>query len=437
MERRKSKEAFERSKRTLAGGVGSAIRLRESPLDVPLFIQSGQGCRFIDLDGKEYIDYVLGHGPLILGHSPKPVNDAVAAQVSKGTMYGACCELEFMVSEKVVQMVPCVDLVRFSNSGTEALHFVLRLARAYTGREKVIKFEGHYHGWTDEMFVSIKPSPPMGLRNAPWRMREIAGQSENTVDNIIILPWNDLELVEKTLKNKGHEIAAIITEPIMFNNGGILPRKGYLEGLRDLATQHGVVLIFDEIVTGFRLALGGAQEYLGVLPDLCVFGKALGGGYPIAGFGGRREIMNLVANNDVPHMGTYNSNPLCLAAALATLHELSKNNGKVIRYLSEIGARLRTGLNDLFENYGFPVRAAGTDPIFTITSPILNLQDYRDCLKLDFDLIHRFHKEMFFEGVWFMGRGNFMVSAAHTQKDIEHTLEAVKRVIERWGKNNT
>jgi glutamate-1-semialdehyde 2,1-aminomutase len=339
-----------------------------------------------------------------------------------------------MVSEKVVQMVPCVDLVRFSNSGTEALHFVLRLARAYTGREKVIKFEGHYHGWSDEMSVSIKPSPPMGLRNAPWRMRELAGQPENIVDNIIILPWNDLELVERTLKNKGHEIAAIITEPIMFNNGGILPRKGYLEGLRDLATQHGVVLIFDEIVTGFRLALGGAQEYLGVLPDLCVFGKAVGGGYPIAGFGGRREIMNLVANNEVPHMGTYNSNPLCLAAAFATLQELSKNNGKAIRDISEIGARLRTGLNDLFENYGFPARAAGTDPVFTITSPILNLQDYRDYLKLDFDFIHRFHKEMFFEGVWFMGRGNFMVSTAHTKKDIEHTLEVVERVIKKWEK---
>lgn len=430
--RPKSKKAFERSRLTFAGGVGSAARL----VPEPLFIQSGKGSRVIDLDGNEYIDYVIAYGPLILGHCPKAVEDAVIDQLHQGTMYGASCELEFMVSEEVVKMVPCIDLVRFTNSGSEAIHFVLRLARAYTGREKVVKFEGHYHGWLDNIFVSVKPSPPIGLSNAPWKMRETAGQPENVLENLIILPWNDLEVVEKTLKNYGHEIAAIILEPIMFNNGGIVPQEGYLAGLRELTEKYGVVLIFDEVVTGFRLALGGAQEYFGVVPDLCVFGKGFAAGYPISGFGGRREIMELVATNEVPHMGTFNSNPLCLAAALATLKELSKDNGRVIRYISEMGAKLRTGLNRLFEKYSFPIKAAGSDSIFVLNSPVLNLRSYRDFVKLDFDFIHRFHEEMLSEGVWFMRRGNVMLSAAHNEEDIGQTLDAAERVIKRWAAKN-
>ncbi|MGD0916681.1 MAG: glutamate-1-semialdehyde 2,1-aminomutase [Thermodesulfobacteriota bacterium] len=425
----KSKEAFERSKLSLAGGVGSAVRLREYPLDVPVFVQNGKGCWITDLDRNEYIDYVVGYGALILGHSPKAVKEAVITQLEKGSMFGACCELEFMVSEKVVSMVPCIDLVRFTNSGTEALHFVLRLARAYTGREKVIKFEGHYHGWADELFISVHPFPPMGLPNAPWKKRETPGQPEDVTNNLILLSWNDLEAVEKTLRDKGHEIAAVIMEPIMFNNGGIYPQKGYLEGVRGLTTKYGVVLIFDEIVTGFRMALGGAQEYFGIIPDLCVFGKGVAGGYPIAGFGGRREIMDLVATNEVPHMGTYNSNPLCLTAALATLQELSRNNGQVMHHISKMGKKLGEGLNHLFDKHDFPMRANRPGPIFTIHSPVIEVRNYRDYLKLDFDIMRRFQKEMLMEGIWFMQRMNLMLSAAHKETDIDQTLEAAERVI--------
>lgn len=430
----KSKEAFERSKLTLAGGVGSAVRLREYPFDVPLFAQSGKGCRLTDLDRNEYIDYVLGYGALILGHSPKAVKEAVITQLEKGSMFGASCELEFMVSERVVSMVPCIDLVRFTNSGTEALHFVLRLARAYTGREKVIKFEGHYHGWTDELFISVHPSPPMGLPNAPWKKRETPGQLEDVTNNLILLSWNDLETLEKTLRDKEHEIAAVIMEPVMFNNGGIYPLKGYLEGVRELTTKYGVILIFDEIVTGFRMALGGAQEYFGITPDLCVFGKGFAAGYPIAGFGGRKEIMNLVATNEVPHMGTYNSNPLCLAAALATLMELSRNNGQVMHHICDMGRKLGEGLNHLFDKHDFPMRANRPGPIFTIQSPVIEVRNYRDYLKLDFDIMRRFQKEMLMEGIWFMQRMNLMVSASHKETDIEQTLEAAERVIKMSGK---
>jgi glutamate-1-semialdehyde 2,1-aminomutase len=433
MYRMKSRTASERSRRTFAGGIGSAARI----LPEPLFAQSGRGSRLIDIDGNEYIDYVLGYGPLILGHAPKVVNDAVIAQIPKGTMYGVSCELESMVSEELSTMVPCIELVRFTSSGSEAVHFVLRLARAYTGREKVIKFEGHYHGWFDEIWVSAKPSPPLGLANAPWKKRESPGQPQNVADNLIVLPWNNLQIVEKTLEERGCEVAAIICEPVMFNNGGIAPIEGYLAGLRELTRRHGVVLVFDEIVTGFRLALGGAQEYFGVTPDLCVFGKGFAGGYPISGFGGRREIMELVATNEVPHMGTFNSNPLCLRAALATLTELSRNGGEVIKGISSRGAKLRSGLDGLFEERDFPMRTVGSDSVFVLTSPVIPLLDYRDYLKLDFGFVQRFHREMFDQGIWFMSRGNMMISAAHTEADIEQTLEAARRVITGWRANDT
>jgi glutamate-1-semialdehyde 2,1-aminomutase len=428
VQRGKSRAAFDRSKLTFAGGVGSAARA----VPDPLFIERGSGSRVYDLDGNEYIDYVIAYGPLILGHCPQPVMEAVERQLAKGTAFGASCELEFLVSEKVAELVPCIDLVRFTCSGSEAIHFVLRLARAYTGRGKVIKFEGHFHGWYDNIYVSVAPSPPMGPPDGPWKIREARGQPENVVDNLIVLPWNDLDAVERTLRDHGDEIAAVIAEPIMFSSGGIGPQEGFLNGLREVTRRYGVVLIFDEIVTGFRLALGGAQEYFGVTPDLCVFGKGFAAGYPISGFGGSREIMELVATNDVPHMGTFNSNPLCLAAALATLEELSRDGGRVMKQISNIGATLRSELNDLFRRYEFPMRADGSNPIFVLNSPVLEMRNYRDFVKVDSELVHRFHEMMFNEGIWFMRRGNMMLSAAHTELDVEQTLEAAERVIRAW-----
>ncbi len=426
--RPKSREVFERAKLTLAGGVGSASRVYPEPL----LLERGKGSRIFDIDGNEYIDYLLAYGPLILGHAPQAVNEAVITQIPKGTDYGISCELESMVSEELAKMVPCIDMVRFSCSGSEANHFAVRLARAYTGRDKIVKFEGHYHGTIDDLYISVKPSPPIGLPNAPWKMREIPGQPENVTQNIIILTWNDLEIVEKTLRTSAHEVAAVITEPVMYNNGGIVPQEGYLAGLRELTKKYDVLLIFDEVITGFRMALGGAQEYFGITPDLCVFAKAVGGGYPISGFGGRKEIMELVATNKVPQLGTFNANPLSLAAALATLRELSRDNGKAMRYISEIGAKLRTGLNRLFQKHSFPMKADGGDSCFVLTSPVMELRNYRDFLRLDFNFIHRFHAEMLSRGVLFMQRGNMMTSAAHTEKDVEQTLEAAEQVIKSW-----
>ena len=410
--------------------MSSAARLTHQPF----FVERGKGSRLFDVDGNEYIDYVLGYGPLILGHAPEPIIEAIQRQVSRGTLFGTGFEEEYLLAEELVRLVPCADLVRFCNSGSEALQFVLRLARAYTGRNKIIKFEGHYHGWTDEIFISVKPTPPMGLPHSPWKKREVAGQPEDAARNLIILPWNDLEIIEKTLIQSPQEIAAIILEPVMFYHGGILPKKGYLEGLRALADHYRVVLIFDEVVTGFRLALGGAQEYFGVVPDLCAFAKGFAAGLPMAAFGGKRKIMDLVASNAVPHMGTYNGNALCVAGALAAVRELTKDDGKAIKRMIALGAKLKEGLNRIFADTGHPIRAVGCDSIFSVISPPSEMRNYRDTLNLDFQIMQRFYNDMMAQGVWFMGRGNFMLSAAHTEEDINQTLSAADRVLKSWKK---
>jgi glutamate-1-semialdehyde 2,1-aminomutase len=419
MNRFKSKEAFEEAKKSLAGGIGSGGRLQHQPF----CIERGKGSHVVEFDGNEYIDYMLAFGALTLGHAPEAVIDAIRDRISRGTMYGTGCEEEFLLAERVVQLVPCAELVRFTNSGTESVQAALRLARAYTGRDKVIKFEGHFHGWADNIYISTKPTPPMGLRNAPWKMRETPGQPKNAAENLIILPWNDLEIVGQALRHSSHEIAAIILEPVMFYNGCIEPTTGYLQGLRDMTEKHEVLLIFDEVITGFRLALGGAQEYFGVKPDLCTFAKGFAAGLPIAGFGGRREIMELLSGNTVHHLGTYNSNPLCAAGALAALGELVKDDARALVRIRKLGAELKAGLNKLFKKNGQPMKAVGPDCVFTVISPQLELRDYRDTLKYDLERMKGFYSNMFSRGIWFMARGNFFLSAAHTEKDIEETLE--------------
>ncbi|HYF01302.1 MAG TPA: aspartate aminotransferase family protein, partial [Planctomycetota bacterium] len=277
MNHEKSKALYERSRRVIPGGVSSNIRARWKPF--PLFYSHGRGSRIWDVDGHEYIDYVLGRGPLLLGHSPEPVIEAVKRQLDRGLMYAGQHELEIEVAEAVSRMVPCAERVRFSNSGSEAVHMALRLARAATGRVKHVRFEGHYHGWFDNVFYSYAPTlEDAGPRESPRAVPVSKGQPPSDAENVIVLPWNDLALVEKTFREHGPDIAALITEPVMCNSGGILPKPGYLEGLRRLCTRHGVVLIFDEVITGFRVSPGGAQTLFGVTPDLATFAKAVAGG---------------------------------------------------------------------------------------------------------------------------------------------------------------
>ncbi|HQH72172.1 MAG TPA: aminotransferase class III-fold pyridoxal phosphate-dependent enzyme, partial [bacterium] len=273
----KSQQLLERSRRVIPGGISSNVRANWEPF--PLFYERGEGSRVWDADGNEYIDYVLGRGPLLLGHSPRAVIEAVNKQFQKGLMYAGQTELEIQAAEKICELVPGAEMVRFASSGSESVHAALRLARAVTGRKKILRFEGHYHGWFDNIAWNF--APPLDSSNpreSPKLFPSSAGQCPEDGANLLVLPWNDLELVKRLFDQRGNEIAGVITEPIMCNAGAIEPRPDFLAGLRDLCNQHGSLLIFDEVITGFRVALGGAQALYQVTPDLSVFAKAMGGG---------------------------------------------------------------------------------------------------------------------------------------------------------------
>ena len=427
----RSKAMFEESQHYLAGGVGAQVRSLIDPY--PVFMDHGRGSRLYDVDGNEYMDFLLSYGPLILGHCPEPVVAAVQEQLDKGTAFGTPHELEIELSKLICELMPSVELVRYNNSGSEAVQSVLRLARAYAGKNKVVKFEGHYHGWLDSVYVSHLPEARsmIGLEHAPWKVLGSPGQCESVLEDLIVLPWNDLDLVEKTVRERKHEIAAIITEPVMSNCGVILPNPGYLEGLRQITRDHDILLIFDEVITGFRIGLHGAQGHFGVTPDLCTMAKALGGGYPISAFGGKREIMRLIAEKKVVHAGTYNSNGLVCAAALATLRELSRDNGAVYERMRSLGTRLMDGIQAIAERNGIPLRIQGFGTFFGtvfIDRPITN---FRESFYQDEGWYPRFRKELFARGVQIFptDKGLWYLSAAHSDADIDRALEVVEEVM--------
>lgn len=410
---------FERARQVVAGGINSNVRAASRP--VPLFYREGRGARLVDVDGNEYIDYCLGQGPLLLGHSHPRVLDAVRRQLERGQLYAGQHELEILVAEKLRQHIPCAELVRFSNSGSEAVHIALRVARAFTGRTKIIKFEGHYHGWFDNILVSVNPET---LDHQP--VRESRGQTESVLDEVIVLPWNDASRLQEVLATSAPHIAAVIMEPIMCNTGCILPESGYLEAVRDLCTRYGVLLIFDEIITGFRLGLGGAQAFFGVTPDLAVFGKALGSGFPISCLAGKQALMEGIANFSVVHAGTYNANPVSLAAAWATLEELEQNGETHYRTLFTLGEKLMRGIAEIAERKGRRVVIQGLGPMFHVAftrrSRIRDAREYRDVETADYAAFAYRLQE---RGIRVIPRGIWYLSTAHTEDDIAQTLESV------------
>jgi len=421
----KSQLACDRLRRCLAGGIGSGGRLEHRDL----FIAKGSGAYVEDIDGNVYIDYMLAFGPLILGHSPHILSHAVNAALETGIMFGAACESELLLAEEVVRTIPCADKVRFTSSGTEAVQAALRLARAATGRSKILKFEGHFHGWADNIYVSVKPQHHMGLSNAPWKVKMTPGQPESILEDIIIATWNDHQSVDTLMARYGTDVAAIILEPCPTNNGCIEAAPGFLQAMQSLARKYGSLLIFDEVVSGFRLSLGGAQELYGVLPDLCTFGKAFAGGLPIAGFGGKADIMSLLDGNAVSHLGTYNSGALCSAGALAVLRTLRSDNGALLKQIRVHGERLRDGFNALFLEIKAPLSAAGPGSVVSIfASPTLP-RTYRDTLHHDSATLCVIHRALLRRGIWAFARGNFMISAAHTQQDIDRTIDTMRLVL--------
>jgi len=422
----RSEEHHRTACRHLAGGVGSNARL--TPGLHPLCFERGAGSRIFDIDGNEYIDYVLAIGSLILGHCPEPVAQAVKKQLDSGSMFGAAAVGEDVLARLLCERMPSVDLLSFTNSASEAVHMALRLARAFTGKTKYLKFEGCYHGWIDDEMVSVH-STPSGVNTIdhdPQPILEGPGQIMRA-DDVCVAPFNSLEGVERVLQRKGHEIAALIVEPIPCTNGVIPPEPGFLQGLRDLSDKYECLLIFDETVTGFRLVSGSAQAFYGVRPDLTVLGKAIGGGYPIAAFGGSNEVMELIANQKVGRAGTYNSNSLCVAAATAVVTEVFKDDGAALKRLTSLGQALMKGLEQLFAERGLPVTIQGPGGLFSAFFTDRPVRDYRDTFRTNEALFRRYWLGLTARGVrlWATTRSVWFVSAAHAQEDVDLTLEKV------------
>lgn len=425
---KRSVEMCRRAERCLAGGVSSNVRANGPRL----FFDHASGSRLYDVDGNEYIDYALGQGPVILGHCAPSVVGEVRRGLERGQLYAGQHRLEIDLSERLKELVPCAELVRYSNSGSEAVHAALRVARAYTGRDKVVRFEGHYNGWFDDVLISVHPPVDLcGRRESPRPIRGSMGQSERVVEESIVLPWNDLELLEGILDRRGGEVAGVIMEPIMCNTGCILPGEGYLEGARALCDQHGVVLIFDEIITGFRIGLGGAQQLFGVVPDLATFGKAMANGFPLSCLAGKRELMELIADGRVNHSGTYNGNVMVMGAAMATITELQEDDGQVYDRITKLGLSLMEGLKERFEGEsGREILVQGLGPMFHLAfTSRESIVDYRTFLDCDMQGYEQFAKLLLDEGIRVVARGIWYLSASHTEEDIKLTLDAVERAV--------
>ncbi len=380
-----------------------------------------------DVDGNSYHDYGLAWGPLILGQSPPEVAEAVALQVSRSLTFGAQHNLEFEVAEQLAGLIPCADLVCFANSGTEIVQVALRLARAYTGRRKFLKFEGHYHGWDDSVLVSYHPTAAQiaASRGAPIG----AGEGQRTNTDVLVAEWNDRQAVEQLFVESANDLSAVICEPLLCNTGCIPPEPGFLQFLRDITARNGSLLIFDEVITGFRLALGGAQERYGVLPDLATYAKAVGGGLPLSALAGRKQFMELVATGKVVHAGTLNGNPVVLAAAKATLEVLSRDGGAVYKNLSRLGTRLRNGVESLLQRHNCDVVTAGDTAVFHVAFMDRPARNYRDFLKADAQRYSDFALALLDEGVLALPDGRWYLSAAHTDNTIDATLAAVERAL--------
>jgi glutamate-1-semialdehyde 2,1-aminomutase len=388
-------------------------------------VESGQGAYLLDVDGRRYIDFALAWGPLILGHAHPAISAAVRAQLDRGHMFGAQHELEALVAERIVAAVPCADLITFASSGTEAAQVAFRLARAYTGRPKVLKFEGHYHGWSDGALISYHPTlAEMGPRGAARSVPGTVGQTASSLADVVVAPWNDLAALEAIMDREAGQIAAVVMEPVLCNSGVIPPAPGYLAAVRALTEQAGSLLLFDEVITGFRVAFGGAQELYNVVPDLAIYAKAVAAGFPLGVIAGRREVMNLIADGVVTHSGTYNGNPICMAAAMAATEELRRPG--VYEHLHGLGAALAAGARGLLARHGLPALVHQVGPVLRILFTEQEaVRDYRALLACDDGLNAALTRELRARGILVLPDGRWYISVVHTQAEIDAALGAL------------
>jgi glutamate-1-semialdehyde 2,1-aminomutase len=425
----KSIELYERTKKHLAGGVSSNVRYASTP--VPLFFERGEGARLYDVDGNVHIDYVLGNGPAILGHAHKPVIEAVARSLADGQVYAGQHPRETELAERLCRLLPGAEVVRFATSGTEAVLMAMRLARAFTGRTKILKFEGHYHGWSDQAYISARPSlNEAGPAESPVPVAGSPGMPKSVLDDVVVAGWNDLDALAAAFDRHPGEIAAVIMEPVMVNGGAVVPDDGYLAGVRDLCRAKGALFICDEVITGFRVALRGAQARLGVTADLAIYAKAVAAGFPLAMVSGRRDVMDTLLDKGVMHGGTYNGNVQSMAAAIAALDELERDDGAVYRVLEQRGSRLMQGLASLAAKHRLPMRVQGLPAIFqTFFTAGPPPRNYREALACDRDRALAFHSALQEEGIRINQVAKWFLSTAHDDAIIDETLAAADRAM--------
>ena len=428
----RSHELFDRASSVIPAGAGSSARtFKFGWVPYPPFMAQGTGSRLIDVDGNEYVDYLLGLGPMILGHRPPAVTRAVQEAVGEyGTCFGVPYELEVEAARKVIDAVPSLEMVRFTNSGSEAVGTAVRLSRAVTGRRLLVRFEGHYHGWQDVVYWSNHVDPDeAGPAGRPRPVASGPGVPQELADTLVVLSWNDPDSFRRVMDERGDEIAAVITEPAMFNTGAILPEPGWLELLRGETRKHGALLIFDEVITGFRWCRGGGQEWYGVMPDLTTLAKGLGGGFPVAAIGGTRDVMDMIAEGRYSHSGTYNANVVQCAAVSATMDALSEPG--LFERQRALGDRLAQGLRDLAAEHGVPVQVVGLGTVFQVWFSERPIRDWRDAHAFASEpLFTRWWQEMLLRGVLFhpSHTENLFTSLVHTGLDVDETLAAAAEV---------
>ncbi|MAU09073.1 MAG: glutamate-1-semialdehyde-2,1-aminomutase [Anaerolineaceae bacterium] len=428
MDTSKSETLFQRAQQVIPGGVNSPVRAFGSVGGTPRFIEKGQGAYIWDADGNRYIDYVLSWGPLVLGHAFPAVVDAIQQTAANGTSYGAPTELENQLAELVIDIVPSIDMIRFVNSGTEACMSALRLARAYTGREKIIKFAGNYHGHADMLLVQA------GSGVATFGLPDSPGVPGGTTANTLIAPYNDLDAVRNLFEANPDSIAAAIVEPIAANMGFVLPDDGYLQGLIDLCHEYGALLILDEVMTGFRASIGGAQQAFNLDPDITTLGKVIGGGLPVGAYAGKREIMQHVAPVGTMYQaGTLSGNPLAMAAGLATLTELRREG--VFEQIESRAIQLAEGIRAVMAEFDVPAQVGQVGTMFGfyfLTQPLASIHDYASAKKFaDTDRYAQFFHGLLEEGVY-LAPSQFeagFLSSAHTEDDIDYTLAVMKSTL--------
>ena len=431
----KSKQLYQRTLGLLIEGSSSSSRGPANYGEYPLFMQRGSGSRIWDADGNEYIDWMMGFGALPLGHAHPEVTRAIADGAASGAHFATATEIEIEVAELLRGMIPNAERVRFANTGTEAVMAALRLARGFTGRPKIFKFEGHYHGWYDDLLVSSNPLPPAatGHRNDPIKIPDSSGLNRHALDDTIVAPWNDLPALQRAVKNHPGQIAAIITEGVMANMGVIPPAEGYLQGLQKIARQHGILFILDETVTGFRIAPGGCQEYYKLSPDLVTLGKALGCGLPVAAFAGRADVMEALAWGGVLHYGTHNGSRIGMHAARASLRKLTEDNSAAFAHTWRIAGRLCGGLSEIFRRTKTPAIVQRVGPMFQIMfTDRAAIGDYREfCGHVDRKAYQQFVFRLFELGVYMTPSATLhsIVTLAHSEEDVDVTLKAAEKAL--------